>query len=147
MKKKLTIGSILFFICTLSIAQTAMPPALYIEANDINSALEKSAAERENMAVGTINNGDDYRINIIRRTAAAGAIVHDVGTELHFITEGAGTLVTGGIVIRPTDGGRATIEQGLAQRVTVGDAVLIPEGTPHQYTAVEGTISYLEVRF
>ena len=147
MKKKLTLGSMLFFICTLAIAQTTVPPALYIKADDINSALQKSATERENMAVGTISNGDDYRINLIRRTAAAGAIVHEVGTELHFITEGAGTLVTGGIIVRPTDGGRANIERGLAQRVTVGDAVLIPEGTPHQYTAVEGAVSYLEVRF
>ena len=88
MKKKVILGSILFSICTLAIAQTALPPALYIKADDINSALEKSAGERENMAVGTINNGDDYRINLIRRTAAAGAIVHEVGTELHFITEG-----------------------------------------------------------
>ena len=147
MKKKVILGSILFSICTLAIAQTALPPAFYIKADDINSALEKSAGERENMAVGTINNGDDYRINLIRRTAAAGAIVHEVGTELHFITEGAGTLLTGGIIVRPADGGSASIEQGLARRVTVGDAILIPEGTPHQYTAVEGAISYLEVRF
>lgn len=147
MKKKFTLGSLLFSVCTLAIAQTVMPPALYIEADDIQSALKKSATERENMAVGTITRGDDYAINLIRRTAAAGAIVHEVGTELHFITEGAGTLVTGGIVVRLTDGGRANIEQGLARRVTVGDAVLIPEGTPHQYTAVEGSISYLEVRF
>ncbi|MDG1025506.1 MAG: hypothetical protein P8N94_01850 [Gammaproteobacteria bacterium] len=147
MKKKIILGSILFSICTLAIAQTALPPALYIKADDINSALEKSAGERENMAVGTINNGDDYRINLIRRTAAAGAIVHEVGAELHFITEGAGTLLTGGIIVRPADGGRANIEQGLARRVTVGDAIIIPEGTPHQYTAVEGAIGYLEVRF
>ena len=147
MKKNFTIGSILFFICTLAIAQTAVPPALYIKADDINSALQKSATERENMAVGTISNGDDYRINLIRRTSAAGAIVHEEGMELHFIIEGAGTLVTGGIVVRPADGGRANIAQGLARRVTVGDAVLIPEGTPHQYIAVEGTINYLEVRF
>ena len=31
--------------------------------------------------------------------------------------------------------------------VSVGDAILIPEGTPHQYTAVEGVVGYLEVRF
>ena len=41
------------------------------------------------MAVGTISNGDDYRINLIRRTSAAGAIVHEEGMELHFIIEGA----------------------------------------------------------
>ena len=98
------------------------------------------------MGVSNISNGDDYRINVIHRTAAAGPIVHEVGTELHFITDGAGTLHTGGYIVRPEDG-RAYIEEGLARRVSEGDAILIPEGTPHQYTAVEGSVTYLEVRF
>lgn len=127
--------------------QTPVAPALYMKATDIASALEQSATERPSMAVSSITNSAEYRINLIRRTEAAGAIVHQRGTELHFITEGAGTIVTGGVVIRPADGGRATIEGGLAVRVSKGDAVLIPEGTPHWYSAVEGAISYLEVRF
>lgn len=127
--------------------QTPVAPALYMKATDIASALEQSATERPSMAVSSIINSAEYRINLIRRTEAAGAIVHQRGTELHFITEGAGTIVTGGVVIRPADGGRATIEGGLAVRVSKGDAVLIPEGTPHWYSAVEGAISYLEVRF
>ena len=102
---------------------------------------------RPSMAASRIEISDHYRINLIRRTEAAGAIVHRPGTELHYITDGAGTLVTGGIVVRPAGGGQGNIEGGLARRVTKGDAILIPEGTPHQYTAVEGSITYLEVRF
>lgn len=128
-------------------AQSPMPPALYVQAGDLDSALSATLAERGNMGVGNVANGSDFRINLIKRTEAAGAIVHDVGTELHFITEGAGILVTGGVAVRPEAGGRASIEGGHAQRVTVGDAILIPVGTPHQYTAVEGSVSYLEVRF
>jgi len=56
-------------------------------------------------------------------------------------------LVTGGIVVRPEAGGPGNIEGGLARRVVAGDAILIPEGTPHQYTAVVGSVTYLEVRF
>ena len=56
-------------------------------------------------------------------------------------------LVTGGVSVRPADGGSANIEGGLAQRVAVGDMVVIPQGTPHQYTSVEGAVTYLEVRF
>tara|TARA_B100000809_G_scaffold16104_1_gene14435 strand:+ start:277 stop:591 length:315 start_codon:yes stop_codon:yes gene_type:complete len=99
------------------------------------------------MAASRIEVSDHYRINLILRTEAAGAIVHRPGTELHYVTDGAGTLVTGGIVVRPAGGGQGNIEGGLARDVTVGDAILIPEGTPHQYTAVEGSITYLEVRF
>lgn len=147
MSKTNLVGLILFAFTTVVSAQTAVAPALYMNASDIATALERAAAERPSMAVSTITTGEEYRINLIRRTEAAGAIVHQRGTELHFITEGAGTLVTGGIVIRPADGGRATIEEGLARRVSKGDAILIPEGTPHWYSSVEGAITYLEVRF
>ncbi len=128
-------------------AQTPVAPALYMSQTDIATGLAKAGAERPSMAASLITTTDQYRINLIRRTEAAGAIVHRPGTELHFITAGAGTLVTGGIVVRPADGGQATIEQGFAQRVSKGDAILIPEGTPHWYSAVEGEITYLEVRF
>ncbi|NQV70494.1 MAG: hypothetical protein HQ498_10755 [Pseudohongiella sp.] len=147
MFKKFLTGLILLAFATVVSAQTPVAPALYMKAGDIALALEKAAAERPAMAVSTITTSEEYRINLIRRTEAAGAIVHQRGTELHFITEGAGTIVTGGIVVRPADGGQATIEDGLAVRVSKGDAVLIPEGTPHWYSAVEGAISYLEVRF
>ena len=147
MEKKLLAGFILFALGTLISAQTPVAPALTMKAAELAAALAKSASERPSMAVGSISNGEEYRINLIRRTEAAGAIVHQRGTELHFITEGAGTIVTGGIIVRPADAGRATIEGGLALRVTKGDAILIPQGTPHWYSSVEGAITYLEVRF
>ncbi len=145
MKKTLTTAVIVF--AALVQAQTQTPPAHYWQSGDLATALSTSLAERGGMGVGRVANGSDFRINLIKRTAPGGAIVHDVGTELHFITEGAGVLLTGGSIVRPERGGSAIIEGGLAQRVTVGDAVLIPVGTPHQYTSVEGSVSYLEVRF
>ena len=144
---KFAAGVVLSMLATAVAAQPAMPPALYVNGADIMAALEKSATERPGMGAGLITSTDHYRINLIRRTEAAGAIVHRPGTELHYIMDGAGTLVTGGIVVRPESGGQGKIEGGLSRRVTKGDAILIPEGTPHQYTAVEGSISYLEVRF
>ncbi|MEQ8955276.1 MAG: hypothetical protein RL120_14185 [Gammaproteobacteria bacterium] len=142
----------IFLFCLLlamipASAQDPMPPADYWNASDLAKALEQAATERPAMAVSRLTNADDIRINLIRRTEAAGAIVHRVGTELHYITGGAGTLVTGGVVIRADSGGPGRIEGGMARRVSTGDAILIPEGTPHQYTEVEGFVSYLEVRY
>jgi mannose-6-phosphate isomerase-like protein (cupin superfamily) len=141
------VGIILFAFPAFAVAQEPAPPALYTAGTDIASAMATAIEARPSMAASRIEVSDHYRINLIRRTEAAGAIVHRPGTELHYVTHGAGTLVTGGIVVRPTGGGRGNIEGGLARHVTRGDAILIPEGTPHQYTAVEGSISYLEVRF
>jgi mannose-6-phosphate isomerase-like protein (cupin superfamily) len=146
LRRPLALLALTCLACTAS-AQSDVAPALYVQAADIAQALQRSAAERSGMAVGTITTTDDYRINLIRRTTPAGAISHAVGTELHYITEGAGTLVTGGTIIRGANGGNATIENGVSRRVSVGDAILIPVGTPHWYSAIEGAISYLEVRF
>jgi mannose-6-phosphate isomerase-like protein (cupin superfamily) len=150
---KLKIGGVVLFAFTLfafptfAVAQEPVPPALYTAGIDIASAMAAAVEARPSMAASRIEISDHYRINLIRRTEAAGAIVHRPGTELHYVTDGAGTLVTGGIVVRPAGGGQGNIEGGLARHVTKGDAILIPEGTPHQYTAVEGSITYLEVRF
>jgi quercetin dioxygenase-like cupin family protein len=100
-----------------------------------------------------VKNADHYRINVVRRTTAQGAIAHPDGTEVHHIIAGAGTLVTGGAIVRAAAAGEgggtppATIEGGVSRKVSKGDVILIPAGTPHWYKDLDGTITYLEVRF
>ena len=128
-------------------AQTPSKPALYVNNADIAALLQQSLTERPAMGASLITTTDHYRINLITRTEAHGAIVHRPGTELHYIVEGSGVLTTGGVLNRPADGGPATSAGAVSQRVMKGDAILIPEGTPHHYTEVDGAITYLEVRF
>lgn len=146
MLKSFLAGFVLATGLSLAVAQSTMPPALYVSAGEIVAGIEASAGDRPNMQVGRISNTDDYRINMIHRTAAAGAIVHDRGTELHYITAGSGTLVTGGVVVRDGQDNRV-VEGGQAQQVSAGDFVLIPDGTPHWYSEVAESVTYLEVRF
>jgi mannose-6-phosphate isomerase-like protein (cupin superfamily) len=120
-------------------------PAVYRAGDDLLAALQK-AADRGGMTSGAIGNTDQYRINLVRRVKPAGALAHAGNTELHYITDGAGTLVTGGTIVRPAGGG-ATIQNGETRRVMKGDVILIPADTPHWYKDVEGSITYLEVRF
>jgi hypothetical protein len=63
------------------------------------------------------------------------------------IVDGSGTLVTGGTIVPGSGRGGATIENGVSRHVSKGDVILIPPGVPHWYKDVEGTISYLEVRW
>ena len=92
--------------------------------------------------------GEKFQANVVTRTKPQGGGAHELGTEVHHILEGSGTLVTGGRVVRGSGAGAlSTIEGGHSQRVSVGDVVLIPANTPHWYQNVEGTIRYLEVRF
>ena len=62
--------------------------------------LDFSLSQSPNFGVGRINSGDDYAINMIRRTAPAGAIIHPNSAEIHFIVEGAGVLTTDGISVK-----------------------------------------------
>lgn len=122
-------------------------PAVYVTADQLAAAMKKSIEARGNdMASAPVTSSDQYQMAIVRRGKPAGAIAHALGTELHYITEGAGTLVTGGTIVRQ-EGALATIEGGVSRRVAKGDVVLIPENTPHWYKDVEGVVTYLEVRF
>jgi glc operon protein GlcG len=124
-------------------------PATYLSNAELTAALKKATAANPDMSTANVKNTDQYRINIVRRGKGAGALAHVPGTELHYIIDGAGTVVTGGRIVRPASGagGTATIEGGETRRVVKGDAILIPEGTPHWYKDVEGSVTYLEVRF
>jgi quercetin dioxygenase-like cupin family protein len=55
--------------------------------------------------------------------------------------------VTGGKIVPGATAGAATIDNGVERHVTKGDVVIIPPNTPHWYKAVDGAITYLEVRF
>jgi len=64
---------------------------------------------------------------------------------------GRRTIVTGGTIVRPAAGALqgtlAKIDGGVTRKLAKGDAILIPEGTPHWYSGINGAIAYLEVRF
>ncbi len=131
-----------------SLAAADGPAAVYKTEAELTAALKAGAATPD-MLTAEVQNTDRHRINIVRRTKAAGAVAHDGFAELHHIVEGSGTLVTGGTLVRPTDGaGGGTIQNGVSRRVAKGDVVLIPPGMPHWYKDIDGaSITYLEVRW
>ncbi len=128
-------------------AQTNPAPATYTTEAALKGALKSASGNATDMQTSAVKNTDQYRINLVHRTKPAGAIAHTVGTEVHHVTEGAGTLVTGGTIVKGAGANAATIEGGTSRRVAKGDVILIPENTPHWYKDIEGSIRYLEVRF
>jgi mannose-6-phosphate isomerase-like protein (cupin superfamily) len=120
-------------------------PATFKSSEELLAALLK-AVDRGGMTTGAVSNTDQHRINLVRRVKPGAALAHAGNTELHYITEGAGTLVTGGALAKAA-GGTAAIENGETRRVKQGDVILIPANTPHWYKDIEGSITYLEVRF
>ena len=128
-------------------------PANFKSASELTAALQKSIATATDQATAPIANEPHYRINIVHRGKPGVAMAHATGpakgTEVHYIIEGAATVVTGGTLVRPAADSKAapSIENGVARHVAKGDVLVIPAGTPHWYKDVEGSVTYLEVRF
>jgi mannose-6-phosphate isomerase-like protein (cupin superfamily) len=83
------------------------------------------------------------------------AIAHLTRTsEVYYILEGGGTLVTGGTIadpIPPPPGRNAgprgrRIEGGATRHVSTGDVIVIPGRTPHWWSSLDGDIRYLIIR-
>ena len=123
-------------------------PGIYKTNADLMAVLKKATEASPDMSTSAVANTDQYRINIVRRGKGAGAIAHAGNTELHYIVDGAATFVTGGTIVRPAAADAvAEIQGGQSKRVAKGDVIVIPENSPHWYRDVEGSITYLEVRF
>lgn len=121
-------------------------PGIFRANADLEAALARSIANGGAMASASITVTDQYRGSIVRRTVPNGAIQHPGNTEMHYIIEGSGTVVTGGTVVR-RDGAMAVNEDGESRRVVPGDIIIIPAGSAHRYSEVVEPITYLEFRF
>jgi mannose-6-phosphate isomerase-like protein (cupin superfamily) len=146
--KAIMLGAV--FLSVLCIRAGAQAPAgTYKTEAELVAAL-KAGANSPDMLTAAVSNDDQHRINLVRRTKAAGAIAHAGFAELHHIVDGSGTLVVGGTIVRPSGGGGpATIEGGTSRAVSKGDVILVPPGAPHWYKEIggTGTVTYLEVRW
>src|SRR5687768_13204239 len=63
---------------------------------ELQAVLQRAIAEGDEPASSSITLTDQYRASLIRRTEPNGALSHRGNTELHYIVEGSGTVVTGG---------------------------------------------------
>ena len=142
----------LMLVFAIGAAQSVVPPGTVSAGADLQANLKKAMADAPDapMVVARVESTDTTRVNLIHRTVPQNAIIHATGWEVHHITDGTGTVVTGGRVVRSTgaDGERvAKIEDGSSRVVTAGDVVIIPAGTPHWYSDIDGSVTYLEIRY
>jgi mannose-6-phosphate isomerase-like protein (cupin superfamily) len=119
-------------------------PGLYVTADELAQQLDAAIAKGSDPATASIGVTDQYAIHEVHRGKSGPAAVHPGWTELHFILDGSATFVTGGTM---TPGRAATIEGGVSRKVKKGDAIIVPPNTPHWYSQVDDSMTYLEVRF
>jgi mannose-6-phosphate isomerase-like protein (cupin superfamily) len=130
---------------------TPAPPATIKSAAEIGAELDRLGAVSKTGAAVTVSPG----ISVRRRSDSNEpqfAIIHPLSIEVYQIVKGAATLVTGGTLALPlTDSApdlvrSNSITNGQVRRVAEGDVIVMPPGTPHWFSAIDGTITYLEAR-
>lgn len=122
-------------------------PATYKSAAEIAAVLQKAAANAAGMVSSSVTSNEQYRVAVINRAKPAGALAHAGNTELLYITEGSGTMITGGTLVPAAAGKPASIVNGVEQRFTKGDVLIVPVGSPHWFSAIDTPVTYLEVRW
>jgi len=158
MTKRLMLGALLVMMTALSLhdlvgmAQGVMtPPGKFIP-----SAQWKKMLDDAKPALGIVA-GQVAEIAppfVIRRRLDGpnNASVHtkdgdgqDV-TEVYYILDGSGSYTTGGSIPDPKNR-TAGIKGGVTNDIKPGDVIVIPPGTAHWFSKINGHVTYIDARF
>jgi mannose-6-phosphate isomerase-like protein (cupin superfamily) len=128
--------------------QPAPPTKTYSSATDVAALLAKAKADHKDGQPTVIENIlrlAPYSANLEYRTSVGPAAVHEHEAELFYVLDGSATLVTGGKLAneKRTNAENLSgtgIEGGTPQAVAKGDVVIVPENTPHWFSAINGSV-------
>jgi glc operon protein GlcG len=112
--------------------------ATFIDAKRVTAAFDKGMPLLETAG---------YKVHASRRVEPGQAEIHTLDTDVIYVVDGSATLVTGGKAIdtkeiAPNEIRGTKIEGGESHQINKGDAIIIPNGLPHQFTAVTGELHY-----
>ena len=143
-------------ILTASAAFAQQPPApaaaaasrTMVSASDVTALIAKAKAERKGdqaLLAQSMIQLAPYNVSLEYRAAVANAAVHETEAELFYVIDGSATLVTGGKLTNENRTNAANlsgsgIDGGVSRRVAKGDFIMVPEGTPHWFSAIDGTV-------
>ena len=151
--------SIFALVLWLSVDQAPVP-AVHISKEEHDAVLKEQIAKAvvdQPIKAADVRGGKASVAMLHRVKPEASALIHDHVTETYYILSGSGTIVTGGSLgdAKPYDLTRlnagmsqtGTRQGGESRHVKPGDIIIIPAGTPHSFSALDGPISYLVYRF
>ena len=117
-------------------------------AADVTALIAKAKAERKDnqaLLAQSLIQLAPYNVSLEYRAAVGNAAVHETEAELFYVIDGSATLVTGGKLTNENRTNAANlsgsgIEGGVTRRVGKGDFIMVPEHTPHWFSAIDGTV-------
>jgi mannose-6-phosphate isomerase-like protein (cupin superfamily) len=119
-----------------------------VSATDVTALIAKARVDRKDgqaLLAQSMIQLPPYNVSLEYRSAVANAAVHDREAELFYVVDGSAMLVTGGKLkdekrTNAENSNGSGIEGGVSRHVAKGDFVMVPEGSPHWFSAIDGTI-------
>ncbi len=129
-------------VCFAGFSTVAAADVVYLPKREVDAA---------RISPGVMTAGEDHKVIMSRRTGPGEAEVHSEETDVFYVVEGSAVFVTGGTVTeaRATGPGQTRgsgIEGGKTHKLSVGDVIVIPRGTPHWFREVHDRIVYYVVK-
>lgn len=118
------------------------PKVSYFPAPQVKKAFEKG------MPLLEVAN---YKVHPSHRDRPGAVEIHEKDTDIISMLAGTATLVIGGTVldrklIEPEEIRGSGVRGGEARKISQGDVIVIPHGTPHWFKEVNGPIDYYVVK-
>jgi mannose-6-phosphate isomerase-like protein (cupin superfamily) len=129
-----------FFVTSSAFSQPVNATKNYSSADAVKAAIAKATTEHKGDNTNTIEpllSIGSYQVNLEYRTGGTPPTVHKGQWEFIHVVKGSADLLEGGTLV---DGNGPpnmivgkSISGGSATRISEGDYVAIPSGTPHQF--------------
>ena len=144
------ISLVLILVTAAAVAQQAPAPPTktYSSASDVAAMIAKAKSVRKEgqpIVNDRILTLAPYSANLEYRASVGPAAVHEKEAEMFYVIDGSATLMTGGKLVKEqrTNAENLTgtgIEGGMSRNIAKGDFVIVPENTPHWFSAINGTL-------
>lgn len=120
-------------------------PVTFFDSKEVSDAFGRGAVLEDG------SNGENYMVHASRRERPGMSEVHELDTDIIYVVEGTATLVTGGRsvdpkMVAPNEFRGTSIDGGETRQLKKGDVVIVPKGTPHWFSKVDGAFLYYVVK-
>jgi glc operon protein GlcG len=125
---------------------TAAPPAVsHWKSGEVTAAFAKGRVLFDG------EDGRNYMVHASHREGPGMVEVHELDADIIYVLDGSATLVTGGTVeggatTAPNEIRGTSIRNGEVRRISKGDVLIVPNGTPHWFKDVSGPLNYYVVK-
>ncbi len=156
--------NILAFVWVAVFAQAAgQASGTFVSKAELDEALKKALAAPggnivdQKIATTEIEGGKAHVAHLRRVRPETSALIHDHVTEIYYILEGSGVLMTGGRIENARESDLSNLGAGMShtgthvggttQKLVPGDVFVVPAGVPHRFSQLDGPIRYVVYRF